>query len=98
MKIRPLHFPIREDEAAFQESADSTIKRIKDRDPDDGKGITPLAAAQPFSVGAEAEALGVERSRTRKDDLKAHAPQAQRGMECREASPPGLAWPGSTEA
>ena len=46
VKIRPLHLPICEDEAAFQESADSTIKRIKDRDPDDGKGITPLAAAQ----------------------------------------------------
>ena len=40
VKIRPLHFPICEDEAAFQESADSTIKRIKHRDPDDGKGIT----------------------------------------------------------
>jgi hypothetical protein len=47
-------------------------KRIKDRDRD-GKVITPQASVQPFSVGAEAEALGVERSRTRQDDLKAHA-------------------------
>ena len=53
-----MHFPICEDEAGFQEFVDSTIKRIKSGDPDDGKGITPLASVQPFSFGAEGEALG----------------------------------------
>ena len=50
------------------------MKGIKIADLDGPKEIAALASVQPFSFGAEAAALGIERFRTLNEDLQAHAP------------------------
>lgn len=68
------HFPICVDETAFQTFTNSKAKGIKIADLYGPKEIAALASVQPFSFGAEAEALGIERFRTLNEDLQAHAP------------------------
>jgi hypothetical protein len=67
---RATYFPICEDDAAFQKFANRTRKGIKIADLYGSKGIKALASVQPFSIGAEAEAMGVQWPSTRQDDLK----------------------------
>jgi hypothetical protein len=67
------YFPICEDEAAFQKFQQSKNRRIKIADLYGSNEIAGLLSVQPFSIAAEAEAVGVEWSSTRQDDLNMDA-------------------------
>ena len=67
------YFPICEDEHAFQKFLKSTRRGIKIADLYGSKEIAALESVQPFSIAAEAEAVGVGWTSTRQDDLNRDA-------------------------